>query len=65
MQLFPKLIYGKTEMILICWLAAAKYGKKVAVLDYVSPSPQGREIINYIINDHFVNLKVVQVHVQI
>ena len=33
-----------SEMILICWLAAAKYGKKVAVLDYVSPSPQGREI---------------------
>ena len=32
-------------MILLCWLAAAKYGKKVAVLDYVSPSPQGREII--------------------
>ena len=31
-------------MILI-WLAAAKYGKKVAVLDYVSPSPQGREIM--------------------
>lgn len=45
MQLFPKLVNGKTEMILICWLAAAKYGKKVAVLDYVSPSPQGREII--------------------
>jgi len=32
-------------MILICWLAAANYGKKVAVLDYVSPSPQGREIM--------------------
>lgn len=32
-------------MILMCWLAAVNYGKKVAVLDYVSPSPQGREIM--------------------
>ena len=48
MQLFPKLVNGKTEMILICWLAATKYGKKVAVLDYVSPSPQGREIIIFL-----------------
>ena len=25
-------------------LAAAKYGKKVAVLDYVSPSTQGKKV---------------------
>ena len=25
-------------------LTAAKYGKKVAVLDYVSPSTQGKEV---------------------